>query len=106
VGAPYVERLRQARRPAGALRFVSAAVTGVVAHLSVWFTLHLLFARHGEQSLGPLALEAPELGSLSWPALGLVAVACVGAFALRLGVFGVLGLTLAAAVGLALAGWA
>jgi chromate transporter len=103
VGAPYVERLRRARRLAGALRLVSAAVTGVIAHLALWFALHLLFTRTRELSLG---IQAPELASVSWPAVLLVAVACAAAFLMRLGVISVIALTIAAAFALRLAGWA
>jgi chromate transporter len=106
VGAPYVERLRRARRLAGSLRLVSAAVTGVIAHLALWFALHLLFTRTRELSLGAVTIDAPELASVSWPAALLVAVACAAAFALRLGVISVIALTIAAAFALRFAGWA
>jgi chromate transporter len=59
LGAPFVERLRQNAALAGALQAVTAAVVGVVAHLGVWFALHLLFGRAGEtlwQRFDPLAL--------------------------------------------------
>ncbi len=45
VGAPYVERLTHAPQLASALRTVTAAVVGVIANLSLWFALHVLFAR-------------------------------------------------------------
>ncbi|MEQ9693199.1 chromate efflux transporter [Shimia sp. SDUM112013] len=43
VGAPYVDRLLAQPRLTGALQIISAAVLGVIANLSLWFTLHLLF---------------------------------------------------------------
>jgi chromate transporter len=104
-GAPYVERLRRARRLTGALALVSGAVTGVIAHLALWFALHVLFARSGEAAAGPLKVEYPVLASVSWPALALVSLGCVSVFVLHRGVFTTLGLCLGAALGLQLLGW-
>ncbi|OWU83767.1 chromate transporter [Oceanicola sp. 22II-s10i] len=41
--APHVERLLAAPRLAGALAAVTAAVTGVILNLALWFGLHVLF---------------------------------------------------------------
>lgn len=43
-GAPYIERLRTNRLLSGALSAVTAAVTGVILNLSVWFALNVLFS--------------------------------------------------------------
>jgi chromate transporter len=43
-GAPYVERLRHARRVGSALRLISAAVVGVIGTLAFWFAGRLLFS--------------------------------------------------------------
>ena len=104
-GAPYVERLRRSRRLTGALALVGAAVTGVIAHLSLWFALHLLFARTTTLAAGPLAVEAPVLASVSWPAVGLVLLGCVSVFVLRRGVFVTLALCVGTAAGLQALGW-
>jgi chromate transporter len=104
-GAPYVERLRHARRLAGALALVGAAVTGVIAHLALWFALHLMFARTEVLAAGPLRIEAPVLASLVWPAALLVSLGCVLVFVLHRGVFTTLGVCIAAALGLQLLRW-
>lgn len=83
VGAPYVERLTHAPRLASALQSVTAAVVGVIANLSLWFALHVLFARVDEMHAGPLRLFVPELGSLDVVSLALSALALVLIFALR-----------------------
>lgn len=44
-GAPYAERLRQNRFAAGALAAITAAVLGVIANLTLWFGLHVIFSR-------------------------------------------------------------
>jgi chromate transporter len=43
LGAPYIERLRSARRLAAAMAAVTAAVVGVVLNLAVWFAAHTLW---------------------------------------------------------------
>lgn len=45
LGAPYIDRLRANRVLAGALLAISAAVSGVILNLALWFALHVLFAR-------------------------------------------------------------
>jgi chromate transporter len=83
VGAPYVERLTHAPRLAAALQSVTAAVVGVIANLSLWFALHVLFARVEELYLGPVRLFVPELASIDVVALTLSALAMVLIFWLR-----------------------
>jgi chromate transporter len=70
-GAPFIERLAAAPRLSGALAMITAAVVGVIANLSVWFALHVLFARMSYWETGPLRLPAPDLASLDPLALGL-----------------------------------
>lgn len=40
----------------------------MIANLSVWFALHVLFSRIGERQNGPLRLYWPDAGSFSWQA--------------------------------------
>ena len=67
-GAPYIERLNAEPRLKSALAAVTAAVVGVILNLTVWFALHVLFARVSEQHMGPLRLHVPDLASISVPA--------------------------------------
>ena len=64
LGAPYLSRLTGAPRIASALAAIMAAVVGVIANLSLWFALHLLFAKMDESSFGPFRLFSPDPGSL------------------------------------------
>jgi chromate transporter len=73
MGAPYMERLRSNRQLSGALAAITAAVVGVIANLSLWFALHVLFARVGEAAIGPARFLLPELASFDWKA-GAIAV--------------------------------
>ena len=92
VGAPYIERLTHAPRLASALRTVTAAVVGVIANLSLWFALHVLFARVDEVHAGAMRLFVPDLASLDPVALVLSALALVLIFALRWSIVATLGL--------------
>jgi chromate transporter len=43
--APWIERLEHARLLKGALALVTSAIVGVIANLSAWFALQVLFHR-------------------------------------------------------------
>lgn len=63
LGAPHIEQLRGNPRIAGALAAVTAAVTGVILNLAVWFGWHVLM---------------PRAGQFDWLALAIGAVAFTG----------------------------
>jgi chromate transporter len=85
-GAPYIERLNAEPRLKSALAGVTAAVVGVILNLTVWFALHVLFARVSDQQVGPLRLHIPELASISAPAVLLSALAILLLFVLHRGI--------------------
>lgn len=89
--APWLERLEHARRLKGGLAALTAAIVGVVANLSAWFLLHVLFARVEPAQVGPLHLSMPDPASFDWRAGLLAAVAAVLIFRLRWSVIRVLG---------------
>jgi chromate transporter len=63
-GAPFIDRLTHMPRLSGALAAITAAVVGVIANLSLWFALHVLFANLPEVTAGPVSLLVPDLASL------------------------------------------
>ncbi|MEZ5796469.1 MAG: chromate efflux transporter [Paracoccaceae bacterium] len=63
-GAPFVDRLTHLPRLSGALRAITAAVVGVIANLSLWFALHVLFGQVGTLHLGPVQMPLPDPASL------------------------------------------
>lgn len=79
--APWIDRMGGAVRLKGALAAITAAVVGVIANLSVWFALHVLFATVGETSFGPIRVDAPDWFSFHWQAAVLTAGACILLFA-------------------------
>ena len=90
--APWIERLENAPRLKGGLAAVTASVVGVIANLTVWFTLHVLFRRVGEVEAGPLRLDVPDWASLDWRAAVLAAIAGILLFRLKWNVVSVLAL--------------
>jgi chromate transporter len=67
-GAPFVEQLRSSKRLSGALAAITAAVVGVILNLTIWFALHVLFARVVEAKAGPLRWFAFDPATLDWKA--------------------------------------
>lgn len=75
--APFVEQLRDNRRLSGALAAITASVVGVILNLTIWFALHVLFARVEEVRAGPLRAYVPDLATLDWKAAALALLAAV-----------------------------
>lgn len=75
--APWIERLGSAVRLRGGLSAVTAAVVGVIANLTAWFLLHVLFDRVGEQRLGAMRLYLPDWQTFNWRAAVLALIACL-----------------------------
>jgi chromate transporter len=63
-GAPFIDRLTHMPRLSGALAAITAAVVGVIANLSLWFALHVLFASLPEVTVGPFHLMLPDPATL------------------------------------------
>jgi chromate transporter len=85
VAAPFIEQLRSNRRLSGALAAITAAVVGVILNLTVWFALHVLFARVEEARAGPLRWYALDPSSLDPVVSTLALVAAVVTFGLHRG---------------------
>jgi chromate transporter len=63
-GAPWIARLTAAPRLSGALAFITAAVVGVIANLSLWFAAHVFFGRVGRIDTALLHTILPDVTSL------------------------------------------
>jgi len=82
-GAPFIERIEHEPRLRGALAAIMAAVVGVIANLTIWFALHILFHSF---TAGPLGLSWPAPSSLDWRVLALGVAAALALFWVKLGV--------------------
>lgn len=74
-GAPLIDWLAGKPRLSGALAAITAAVVGVIANLTLWFALHVLFTRQITVPLGPAHLFLPVPASLDPVAFGLAVLA-------------------------------
>ncbi|QFT60123.1 putative chromate transport protein [Sulfitobacter sp. THAF37] len=83
LAGPYLERISAQPRLAGALQAITAAVVGVIANLSVWFALHVLFDRVSPAAI--LAVPVPDPGSFNLWAAVLVTAGMVLMLGLRWG---------------------
>jgi chromate transporter len=67
LGAPYVEKLRDAKQLTAALSTVTAAVVGVILNLAVWFGLHVIFPATGKVDRFAVAIcLVAFIGMLRW----------------------------------------
>lgn len=98
--APWMERLERAPRLRGALAALTAAIVGVIANLTLWFALHVLFARVQEGRAGPVRWSIPDWASIDWRIAVIAAMAAVLIFALKRGVLATLTLCALAGLGL------
>ncbi|MEL7048786.1 MAG: chromate transporter, partial [Pseudomonadota bacterium] len=86
VGAPFISQLERLPRLRSALAGVTAAVVGVIANLSVWFAMNVLFYELQAADVLGGQLSVPVVASLNVNAAILAVVGFVALFAVRLGV--------------------
>ncbi len=101
--APWIDRLERIPALKGGLATLTAAVVGVIASLSLWFALHVLFTRGETVRWGMLTTHVPDWSSLDWRAAVIAAVAAVALLRMKIGILPVL--AICGSLGLAL-GWA
>jgi chromate transporter len=97
LGAPYVEQARHNKALAATLSAITAAVTGVILNLAVWFALHTLWAK-----VEPFKHSGVTLYKVSSPdpaAFFIAGIAAVCTFKFKWNLLATLGLS--AALGLA-----
>jgi chromate transporter len=94
-GAPYIDWITAQPRLNGALMAITATVVGVIANLSVWFGLHVLFREVRLIEASGLTLWVPRLSTLDWQVLVLALLAALCLRATRLPVTAVLALAAA-----------
>ena len=95
LAGPYLDRISANPKLAAALQGITAAVVGVIANLSIWFALHVLFTSHPGQSQG-----WPDPNSFSPVAAGLTCAAFVLMFAAKYGFVHTMIVLVALALGL------
>lgn len=96
--APYVEWVAAQPRLKGALQGITAAIVGVIANLSVWFALHVIFGEVQQVIWGPFQPWLPDLMSLDLVALLLAGLSVWLLFGRGLGLPALLGVSAALAL--------
>ena len=96
--APAMDRLRSLTWLQGSLSMITAAVVGVIANLSLWFALHVLFREVGELHFGPARIYWPEYSSFDWRTLVIGTGAAVLLFRFKLNIIKMLGVAAVAGV--------
>jgi chromate transporter len=84
-GAPYIEHISRMPRLSGALAAITAAVVGVILNLSIWFGLHVLFAKVNRLE-GAFKPWLPDWPTLDWAALAISIIAALALLRLHLGI--------------------
>ncbi len=91
-GAPFIEYLRGHKSLTTALSGITAAVTGVILNLGVWFSLNTLFRQVDDWNLGYLHLFIPQWQSLDAGALVITVAAFLAYFRWKLDLLKTIGL--------------
>jgi len=91
-GAPYVEMLRGKPALAAGLSAITAAVTGVILNLSLWFAIHTLFHATTTYSRFGMSLELPVLSSIDAGAALIALISFGVVFVLKRGLFATIGI--------------
>ena len=86
VGGPYIDMIAGQPRLKGALDSIVAAVVGVILNLSLWFALHVFFARIDRVDWNGAQIWAPDFATVSWLALALSGLSGFLLFRLHWGV--------------------
>jgi chromate transporter len=100
LAGPYLERISAQPRLAGALQAITAAVVGVIANLSLWFALHVLFADVTPNAIG--AMPLPIWSSFIPAAAGLTLLGAVLMLGLKRGFVSTMALLALTALGLSM----
>jgi chromate transporter len=103
LGAPHIEGLRQNTKLSAALTGITAAVVGVIANLSIFFSIHTLFTETRTHDWGPIHITGPVWSTISIRAVSVTALAFVLVFRHQLSILRVLGICAVVGAGLYLA---
>ncbi len=84
-GAPWIDWLDSWPRIRSALAAITAAVTGVILNLSLWFALHVVFGK-AERLSGPVPIWWPDWSGFDAAALILAVALAIGLMRLQAGI--------------------
>ena len=103
MSAPHIEGLRHNTKLAAPLTGITGAVGGVIANLSVFFSIHTLFTDTRTRDWGPTHITLPVWSEIDLRAVFVTALAFLLVFRYRISVLRMLGICAAVSAGLYLA---
>ncbi|MGO4173909.1 chromate transporter, partial [Bosea sp. TAF32] len=90
LGAPFMETMRNNRALSAALGAITAAIVGVILNLSIWFSLHVLFAEVRQIRIYGMQLDVPVLSTVNLASLVLTLAAVIAVFRFKVGMIKVI----------------
>ena len=93
LGAPYIEHLRGRQTLNAALSTITAAVVDVVRNLSIWFSLHTVFATVTETHAFGARLLIPDWATADIAAIVIATSAFLAMFPFKAGMIPTLGVS-------------
>jgi len=85
LGAPWIERLREQQALNSGLTAITAAVVGVILNLSIWFSIHTLFAEVTTLQGFGMRMLMPQWDSLNVSAAVIAVAAFLAMFRFKAG---------------------
>ncbi len=92
-GAPWMEKLRGNQKLSAALSGITAAVTGTILNLAVWFSMNVLFGSVAETKAGPVNLLVPDFATLDYVLATIAVIAAILVFVAKRGIATVIATT-------------
>lgn len=90
LGAPFMETMRNNGALSAALGAITAAIVGVILNLSIWFSLHVLFAEVRQIRIYGMQLDVPVLSTVNLASLVLTLAAVIAVFRFKVGMIKVI----------------
>jgi len=83
--APWLDDLKKSIKLKASLAAITASIVGVIANLSFWFALHVVFTRVGHLENGIVKMIVPEWQSFDWKSTQLVIICAILLFKTKIG---------------------
>ncbi|MBN8649139.1 MAG: chromate efflux transporter [Caulobacterales bacterium] len=90
--APWVEHLQKIKAIKGGLATITAAIVGVIANLTIWFSIHVLFKNISKFEFGFIKIDIPKLQSVDLIVLTIGILSFYLLFKQKLGIMKLLGI--------------
>lgn len=101
--APWIERMENSPRLRGGLAALTAAVVGVIANLTLWFFIHVLFEKVEQIDFAPFHYSVPVWTQFDWRPAVLAALSAFLLFGRKWNIIWVLGMASTSGLALSLA---